>query len=246
MEMPLCYNESCLGLSFYGEENAFWCAGPTPAALPPNDPISAGPLPRQWPPYPNPACHIATPTPKGEITIKELHLKVFISELSRQCEFASYSFNAIRDCLATHNRNGVWYHVQSFLIATANISKLLWNSKESIKGRTRALRDALGVPEDSLLKSRNMRNNFEHFDERLETWALKHGRVFVSNNIGPIGLFDIPGVSRDSYLRNLDPATLQLTFQGQTYDLPSIMVSLNTLNSSITKYNIENDPFSHH
>lgn len=72
-------------------------------------------------------------------------------------------------------------YAHAFLVHAANASKLLWPSSSrgrgrhpySVEDRTRragAMREALGIPEDSPLQSRALRDHFEHFDERLEVW----------------------------------------------------------------------------
>jgi hypothetical protein len=88
-----------------------------------------------------------------------------------------------------------WFALQAILSASANLSKLLWGSddprltqakREQREAERTALRASLGVPDDSPLKSRTVRNAFEHFDEKLERRFRdpKKRRGYVGRNIG--------------------------------------------------------------
>ncbi len=60
-----------------------------------------------------------------------------------------------------------WHAIQSILTAAACISRHLWPSKSS-QTRARGLRDRLRIVDSNPLKNREIRNYFEHFDERLD------------------------------------------------------------------------------
>jgi hypothetical protein len=77
-----------------------------------------------------------------------------------------------------------------------------------------------------------MRNNFEHFDERLDRWWAKSKRHNYSDfNLGPIGSFD----EIDSF-RNFDPASTDLSFWGQAFNLQSL---INEVQSILPKLEAE-------
>jgi hypothetical protein len=78
----------------------------------------------------------------------------------------------LRDALETRRGGyGVWSEIQSILVAAGNASKLLWGSSRGKEEERELLREAAGVADDSPLKSRKIRNAFEHIDERLEDWS---------------------------------------------------------------------------
>jgi hypothetical protein len=119
----------------------------------------------------------------------------------------------------------IWAGAQAFLIAAANVSKLLWGvERDGPKGRPE-LRASLGVPEDSPLSPpRYMRDHFEHFDKRLQDWGEEAQSNYVDLNIGPpeqFGAGDPAGV-----LRNYDPATETITFRDESYELRPIREEL--------------------
>ncbi len=71
-----------------------------------------------------------------------------------------------------------WYSAQGFLLAVAKISRTLWPAerdhragRSSPSSRGIELRKHLGLPARSPLTDRAVRNQFEHFDERLDLWA---------------------------------------------------------------------------
>lgn len=153
-------------------------------------------------------------------------LRVFQREIQKQCEFALISATYINDTISniqnTKSTNQLWYFVQNFLIPTANVSKLLWGSKERIAESRKELRESLNISDDSLLKSRIFRNHFEHYDERVETWAVSSkNKNFIDSNIGPIS-----GFEASDFFRNFDPNTMAVTFQGSTYELKPIIDEL--------------------
>jgi hypothetical protein len=62
----------------------------------------------------------------------------------------------------------MWFWLQSIIVAAANVSKLIWGEKGRAHQRRRPLIEALGVGSGSPFKSPDLRNSFEHFDERLD------------------------------------------------------------------------------
>lgn len=125
----------------------------------------------------------------------------------------------------------VWYSLQALLVAAADVSKLLWPTKQKFSDRGLELRRSLGVPQPSPLQPRALRDTFEHFDERLDEWVLRsrrsERRIFADSNIGPPGM--IGGVHPDDILRQFDPATAELIFRGERFQLPPIIRALQDL-----------------
>lgn len=103
----------------------------------------------------------------------------YLAEITRQ---STYGLAALAEAVRSARRRPIeaspWLHVQTFLSATANVSKLLWPAKGRSKepGRDVAwrtfrgsqLRQKLGVLDDSALKDKKVRNAAEHFDERMD------------------------------------------------------------------------------
>jgi hypothetical protein len=148
-------------------------------------------------------------------------LRIFQHEVERQCRFAIIAAHDLQISLKANGRDHmdrIWYSIQSFLIAAGNVSKLLWPSSPQIPERADELKKSLGVDENSPLAPRTFRNHFEHFDERLEQWALSSKRRnFVDSNVGPAGM--ISGIDPGDYLRNFDTGKNAVTYRGDEYSL---------------------------
>src|SRR5271154_1382263 len=100
-------------------------------------------------------------------------LRVFQKQVLLQCQFlmqASADINtAINATIKERgNNHAVFYALQNFLNAAADISKALWGQRGKLASERKDLRDSIGIADDSPLTEVNMRNNFEHFDERLD------------------------------------------------------------------------------
>jgi hypothetical protein len=162
------------------------------------------------------------------------HLRIFQREVARQCDFALMGHNDLVQALnqleraprgETDNWNRIWYSIQSLLVASANTSKLLWPERKfDLRGQQ--LRSSLKVPQDSSLKSRDFRNHFEHFDERLEEWInSSQSHNFIDSNLGPLPEEAEPV----GYHRNFDPVTYTLTFRGESYELMPILKEIEAI-----------------
>lgn len=181
---------------------------------------------------------------------------VFYSELRNQITFAELALSEIRLIPQTIKTDGerirhsamndpnfsfgsrpmlpflrlmdqFWLAVQSMLAALANISKLLFPPDSKQRGIE--LRQSLGIPDDSFFNSRRMRNNYEHFDERIDTWAkTRKAKHLVDRTIGDhASLQQEFGI--DNCLRNYDPDRGILTFCGETFEIALVEPALHDL-----------------
>ncbi|TKJ42180.1 hypothetical protein CEE37_00445 [candidate division LCP-89 bacterium B3_LCP] len=149
-------------------------------------------------------------------------LRIFLRETERQCMFTIMAFQDLEKALPSHDKDRIWYSIQSFLVSAGNVSKLLWPPNAKIPDRAEQLRNSLGVNYNSPLEPRKFRNHFEHFDERLEGWAASSKRKnFVDANVYCSG--GISGIEPEDYLRNFDTTNYALTFRGDKYKLKPII-----------------------
>lgn len=110
--------------------------------------------------------------------------------------------------------------LQSLVVHAAALSRYFWPARAQHHWRGAQLRHAFGIVEESPLKSRDLRNAIEHFDEHLDRF-LENGPVgnilpeyvgpFVEPDGVPVHLF------RAYYL---DTGVFELL--GQRYDIPSL------------------------
>ena len=126
------------------------------------------------------------------------------------------------------NQDVFWASIQSCLTAVANISKALWGQGDKLAAQRKPLRDSLGVAEDNPLRPTAMRNNFEHFDERLDDWyATSTNHNLLDYMIGPPSM--VAGMADTDMFRVFDPTTAELVFWGKRYPLKTIMEEVQRL-----------------
>jgi hypothetical protein len=128
------------------------------------------------------------PRPDAErIVFQGSHLdKALALEISRQCRSGYLAWNRLVDLLVNMPTEGpptfdaqtdIFSEIQIVIVSAGVVSSILWpkpfflrtpEQKEASIARGRRLRDALKVPDTSLLNNRVLRNSIEHIDERLE------------------------------------------------------------------------------
>src|SRR5689334_18838746 len=59
-------------------------------------------------------------------------------------------------------------NLQNIVIHGAALSRYFWPVRKGHEARAQFLKKCLGVAEDSPLKNRDLRNQIEHFDEKLD------------------------------------------------------------------------------
>jgi hypothetical protein len=150
----------------------------------------------------------------------------FIQDLAEQCMFVRMAKIDLKNCLTSDNSglDRPYYFLQSLVIALGNISKILW-PRIKYKGRGIELRAFLEIKDDSPLKSRDLRNVFEHFDEYADDWFAEEERHrFSDRAVGSTEGWTIP--TEKERLRILIPETWTMTCMGQEYKLgPAIQAA---------------------
>jgi hypothetical protein len=125
-----------------------------------------------------------------------------------------------------------WAPTQAILSAVANIAKALWGQGGKLELQRVPLRQSLNVSTPSPLQDTLMRNNFDHFDDRLDTWWIESethmylDRVF-RDTADFASAYGAPATK--DFLRSYDPATGDLVFWGDKYHLPTIMAEIDRI-----------------
>lgn len=151
---------------------------------------------------------------------------VFLMELERQCRFAEMAFDDLNKSLRDTDpgQERFWFSIQSFLIATANISKILFPSDKSDRNLRTAeeLRKRLSISDTSPIKPKRFRSHFEHYDERIEDWSKNSkSHSIVDTNIAPKNAIQVGDTY--AYMRNFDPQKFELTFRDEEYEILPVM-----------------------
>jgi hypothetical protein len=167
---------------------------------------------------------------------------LFLHEIIFQCKTILTTFDLLSNALKQNiwDNNLIWGILSLILTSTSNISKIFWPSTTTnikYKERGEHLRDLLQVDNESSLHNRYLRNDFEHYDERLHDWYEKSStKSFSSRNINITMVAEIP----DGYvdMGNFDTHSNTVTFWNVRYELDLIKSDIeNLLNIAETKYN---------
>lgn len=165
----------------------------------------------------------------------DLHLlRTFQWQVLLQCHFLMLAANDVDAALRQQSGPGstnvmdvvrrTFYALQNLLNAAANISKALWGAGGKFAEVRKPLRDSIDVNDDLPLRNVTMRNNFEHFDERLDRWwkdLRNHGVVDLI--VGTNMLWRHDEIDR---FRLFDPATGQLSFWGQEFNVQALVAEV--------------------
>lgn len=155
-------------------------------------------------------------------------LRMFQRQAFLQCQFALVAANDVSSALVRNDIIGIFGSLQCLLNAAANISKVFWGSRGKVTEARKELRDSIGLPDDSALRTVTMRNNYEHFDERLETWSETSTRSnYLDLSLIPVNAVHgddaISGLDDIDKFRTYDPTTGVLTFWSQEFDVRSLI-----------------------
>ncbi len=91
-------------------------------------------------------------------------LGAFLTEIIFQADLVENASNRLKDSIDEFDNIGTWSAIQSILISSSNISKILWPKRKYAK-RGEELRTLLKIDSKCILKSRQFRNIFEHYDD---------------------------------------------------------------------------------
>lgn len=161
----------------------------------------------------------------------EKTLRIFQRAVLQQCEFAFIAMNDLKFFLEQDDQNRIWYSIQSYLIAVANVSKYLWppvGRKKSDGGRqlrASVLRASLHADQLVTLRNRTLRDHFEHFDERIDKWAETSKERYFADSIVHDDV-TIKWLMEGDSFRILNRNTLELTFNGQLFSLTDFNTEL--------------------
>lgn len=166
--------------------------------------------------------------------MEKQHLIMYLHEIKSQCTFAKMSYSLIDGKL--NDSDEFWFGIQSYLAAVGNLSKLLFGfSRDNPRAIT--LRSKLDISDSSLLKSRDLRNHFEHYDERLDRWiASTEDGNYIDRAIGQKELFNFGSTIIQ---RMFDPKTYILSYQDEEYNLAAVHKEVMTLSAKADQVFIE-------
>ncbi len=163
--------------------------------------------------------------------MKEFQDIIFISEVLLQSKIALRAFERLQATHENFDRLEVWSSIQSILVSVANISKILWPSKNRLRGKR--IRELLKVEGDSILSNRKFRNHFEHYDERIEEWFHKRTTgVYTDLAMNP----SLWGGFGNNAHRGYNSVDNSLVFRGERYDLNKVFSAISDVYTNCRLY----------
>lgn len=159
---------------------------------------------------------------------------VFISEIALQSKIAQRSFERLYAATNSSDQVEIWSSIQSILVASGNISKILWpNSKYEPRGEK--LRQMLKVDKRNVLFDRRFRNHFEHYDERIEEWFNNSSSaVYTDLSMNPA----LRGTMSANDHRGYNSFDNTLKFRGELLDLNEVLNALEKLLHNCKPYTL--------
>ena len=155
---------------------------------------------------------------------KALSEMVFISEIVLHSKIAELAAKRLSEIKDNFDQIEVWSSIQSILVATGNVSKILWPQKKKYAIRGKRLRELFKVDDNNILSDRSFRNHFEHYDERIEDWFKKQSSAVYSDlAVDPFKSF---GNFPTNHHRAYDPLKQTVTFRGESFDLAGVLKEL--------------------
>ncbi|HDR4520498.1 TPA: hypothetical protein QCQ26_005076 [Bacillus cereus] len=183
--------------------------------------------------------------------MNDLTKHAFLLEIHLQCKFVLYAKDQMNialnelDIVGEADGPAFWFYAQASLNSCANISKILWGSYKFLKTKDekerkkqddkdrKFLRTILKVQNDSPIKSKTVRNCFEHFDEQLFDWA-RSSKSDQYNNIC-IGRKENFNIDPEAHLKFYDVSKRQISFKDYKFNLEVILAEIIYINEQACK-----------
>lgn len=165
-----------------------------------------------------------------------------VEETRLQCRFARFAFQNIRSGANSLDAENVFFYVDAFLSHANNISRLLWPERETSKARGDRLRAELNISDDSPLRLREIQEQLDHFDERVEDWLEPmENRNSMDMNLMPQGT--MADYTPDKFNRSLDPNTFQYSLRGSSCELRRVLDEISRLETALQMWFRTHNPW---
>lgn len=159
----------------------------------------------------------------------------FVREIVLQTKIATRASERLQVANDNLDNIEVWGAIQSILVATGNVSKILWPPAKSDKPRGEMLRKILKVKENNLLSERKFRNHFEHYDSRLEDFFRKQsngGIHYIDLAMNP----SLSGHGLGNIHRGYNTFNNTLIYRGDLLDLNELIKALVDIYEACKRY----------
>ncbi|WP_024772967.1 hypothetical protein [Aquimarina macrocephali] len=143
----------------------------------------------------------------------------FISEIIFHADLVSHAQERLKKSADAFDHIGIWSDIQSILISSSNISKILW-PKRKYAQRGQELRKLLTIDSKCVLKNRKFRNKFEHYDDFInDFFEDKNSYSYTDFAMNP----SLRSFGMESCHRGYNSYNNTLVIHGEILDLNSII-----------------------
>lgn len=167
--------------------------------------------------------------------------KIYFIYLWQQLNFAAFTFQELETASFEGDPDEMTRRAHAFLVHAAFASRVLWpgpsGKKESVRRRTEraeTLRSTLGLGAKHPLRSRALRNLFEHYDDELDE------RIAAIEAIAPEPIVwqETGGFPEGSpppawVLRSYDPRNKVMIVFGQRFDLLALRAAVQEVGDAL-------------
>ena len=157
--------------------------------------------------------------------MKEFAYMAYLSEIVFQIKIAQRAADRLPVDPGNFDQIEVWCSIQSILVATGNVSKILWPVSKKSQDRGEKLRELLSIDENNIIADRSFRDHFEHYDERIEALFNSQssgGYIDLAFNPFKPTKWELPKY----YQRAYNQVDRILTFRDKTLDLKEVLNAL--------------------
>ena len=143
--------------------------------------------------------------------------KKYLDEICGQCDFCLAAIAAVKEASGTlladpaqtfprlhEYMTEIFRNLHSVAIHAMAVSRILWPRASRHSRRAAYLRELAGLDTENTLPHQ-VRNHLEHFDERLDRWAMNASAGDVDWNVGPVETRQ--AFAPETVLRWYDPYT---------------------------------------
>ncbi len=157
---------------------------------------------------------------------------IYVDEIELQSSIIRRSVEHLQVANENFDHVGIWGSLQSILIASGNISKILWPNKK-YQERGERLRKMLKVEKNNPLNNRKFRNLFfEHYDEMVEEWfEIQSQGVYIDLAMNPS-----LGIDNHFVHRGYNSFNNTLVFRDEIFDLNEILEEIEKLSQSCKNF----------
>lgn len=165
--------------------------------------------------------------------MNRLQEMTFINEIVMQSKIALRAAERLQTANDNLDKVEVWGSIQSILVATGNVSKILWPTYERHAKRGEILRQILKLENNNPLAERTFRNHFEHYDSRIEEWYDdKLNVAYIDLAMNP----SLMTTSLGKIDRGYNSFNNTLIFRGKILDLNEILKALKEIDNGCKRY----------